>query len=457
MLDTNNERVRSLLLRGGIGLEKESLRITPEGFLAQTKHPFGDDKYIVRDFCENQTEINTVVSDSVDAAMKQLSEHTKRIVMTLAELPEPEYLWPFSNPPYIRRESEIPIATYEGEEKEKEEYRYYLAERYGRYKMTFSGIHFNYSFADALLRADMEAKGETDFRAYKDRFYISLAAKAQLYNWLIVAVTAASPLLDSSYVEKGVLGKDVFNGMGTTRCSELGYWNMFTPILDYTDVNWYVGSILAYIDEGLIHSSAELYYPVRLKPPGTYHIRDLKEKGISHIELRMIDLNPLTPWGIDPRDVLFIKLLLIWLASQPEITVNAREQVFAIQNTKTAAHYDLKTVSIIMPDHRTLWAADAACEVLSDMKAYFKQVEDQCDRIMDTLDYQIAKFSDADKRYAWQVRKRFGDGFVEKGLALCRDRLSEIQNGEWDDKAYVHCNYRCGNGADCRFGDPGKI
>ena len=46
--------------------------------------------------------------------------------------------------------------------------------------------------------------------------------------------------------------------------------------------------------------------------------------------------------------------------TSPEMSADAREQVFAIQNTKNAAHYDLKTVNIIMPDHRTLWVADAA-------------------------------------------------------------------------------------------------
>lgn len=458
MLNISNEKVAKLLLDGHIGLEKESLRIDKDGFFSNTSHPFGDDPYIVRDFCENQTEINTSVTDSVSEAMEQLKFHTIRIQKTLASLDEPEYLWPFSNPPYIRKEREILIAKYEDEEKHKEEYRDYLSERYGRYKMTFSGIHFNYSFSDELLYADYiqkksrGARASTDdgiekadtpeieirkvidtkaeeniykdsgYRKYKDQFYVSLAAKAQVYNWLIVAVTAASPLLDSSYVEKGVYGKDIFNGMGSTRCSELGYWNMFTPILDYTDIEKYVDSIVKYVEQGLIHSSAELYYPVRLKPAGVYDLESMKENGVSHIELRMIDLNPLTPWGIDERDVHFIKLLLTYLAATPEINVDAGEQVFAIQNTKNAAHYDLKTVNVITPDHRTLWVADAAIEVLNDMKEYYNRLPETEAYINEVLDYQISKFTDAENRYAWKVRKEFSDGFVKKGLKLCRER-----------------------------------
>lgn len=440
MLDINNKIVCEKILKGNIGLEKESLRITRDGFFSKTKHPFCDSKNIVRDFCENQTEINTSVRSSAKEALDELELHTKTILETLKKLPEPEYLWPFSNPPYISKESDIPIARYEGEEKEKEIYREYLAERYGRYKMTFSGIHFNYSFSDELLRADYDSKKEkysgedsaysfSDFQSYKNQFYVSLAGKAQTYNWLVVAITAASPLLDSSYVEKGVLGRDIFNGMGSTRCSELGYWNLFTLVLDYRDIEHYVDSIMAYIDLGLIHSSAELYYPVRLKPVGTYSPEKLRTNGVGHIELRMIDLNPLTPWGIDLRDVYFIQLFLIYLAALPDIEVGVREQSFSIQNTKNAAHYDLKTVNVITPDNRTLWVTDAACEFLYEMKKFYEGLEDfEKDaekknglKISDVIDFQISKFENAENRYAWKIRRQFGGGFVEKGLRLCRE------------------------------------
>ena len=472
MLNLNDGRVREYLLRGKIGLEKESLRVQEDGFFAQTKHPFEkDDSYVVRDFCENQTEINTTAADSVEEAMEQLKFHTCRIQKILAAQEKPEYLWPFSNPPYIMKEAEIPIAQYEDEEKHKQHYRDYLSERYGRYKMTFSGIHFNYSFSDELLWEGFlsEQRGQpsegtsvgkskgtgaekskdfknAEFREYKNRFYVSLAAKAQIYNWLVVAATAASPLLDSSYVEKGVYGKDIFNGMGSTRCSELGYWNMFTPILDYSDLSHYVDSIVKYVKQGLIHSSAELYYPVRLKPVGKYDLEELKKNGVSHMELRMIDLNPLSQWGIEERDVHFIRLLLIYLASIPNLEAGPEEQVFAIQNTKNAAHYDLKTVNIITPDKRTLWAADAAIEVLLDMKEFYRRIyqsagqdteeefwnekttmhpEEILKRIEELLDYQIAKFEDADNRYAWKVRRRFAGGFVKKGLQFCKESAKE--------------------------------
>lgn len=64
--------------------------------------------------------------------------------------------------------------------------------------MTFSGIHVNYSFSDELLERDFQLSGETDFMSYKNQLYVTLAERTVAYGWLLVAITAASPLMDSS-------------------------------------------------------------------------------------------------------------------------------------------------------------------------------------------------------------------------------------------------------------------
>ena len=73
MLHYDDDSVRRHLFDGLIGLEKEGLRVTGDGFFAQTPHPFPvDDLYVVRDFCENQTEINTPPKDSANEAYEEL-------------------------------------------------------------------------------------------------------------------------------------------------------------------------------------------------------------------------------------------------------------------------------------------------------------------------------------------------------------------------------------------------
>ena len=417
MLHVENETVRALLFEGNFGLEKESLRVTPQGHMAHTPNPFPGNERIVRDFCENQTEINTEVTHSAQEAVDSLLRYTKEIQRTLADLPQQELLWPFSNPPFIHNEADIPVARFEGGLSGKTDYREYLSDRYGRYKMTLSGIHVNYSFAEELLRADFTLSGESDFQEYKNQLYVVLAERAAAYGWIMTAVTAASPLLDSSFVEKGRYGIDEFNGMASTRCSELGYWNYFTPVFDYTDIRAYADSIQRYVDEGWLAAPTELYYPIRLKPRGRNSLARLRSEGVDHIELRMVDLNPLESAGINVKDLQFAQLLLVWLAATPRQAFAHRDQVQAVQNFKNAAHYDLKTVKIVAPSGEVYSVADAGRKVIGFMREFYHGFPQE---VFDILDFEEEKFIDPDKRYAWQIRKQFADGFVRNGLELAQ-------------------------------------
>lgn len=422
MLHAERPKVRALLLKGNYGLEKESLRVDEEGFLSHTSHPFPNDDHIVRDFCENQTEINTSVTHSAAEAVQALAGYDRQIQKVLKSLPHREYLWPFSNPPYIRNEADIPVARFFGKQAGKTEYREYLSDRYGRYKMAFSGIHVNYSFDEDLLREDFALSGESDFDIYRNQLYVVLAEKAAAYGWLLVAVTAASPLLDSSFVEKGKFGSDTFNGLASTRCSELGYWNYFAPVFDYSNIRAYADSIQRYVDEGLLRFPTELYYPVRLKPRGVNNLNTLREQGIDHIELRMFDLNSLVPGGIDERDLAFAQLFLVWLASTPREPLSTKAQVQAVQNFKNAAHYDLKTVKIVPPDGEVTSVANAALKVLDRMAEFYEGFPDSVGKV---LAFEREKFVDAENRYAWKIRRAFDGGFVKKGMALARQRQEE--------------------------------
>lgn len=420
MLHIESEYIREHLLDGAFGIEMERLRILGDGTLSKTVHPFPGDKHIVRDFSENQTEINTGVNPGVDEAIKELEYHTERIHEKLNTLEEPEYLWPFSNPPYLGSEKDVPVAQFSGEDAHKTIYREYLSDKYGRYKMTFSGSHVNFSFAENLLKADFDLQSEPDFMKYKNKLYLELAQKMAVYGWILVAVTAASPIVDSSFMEKGVYGKSIFTGLSSVRCSELGYWNDFPPTFDYSDIDAYVDSIEKYVKNEWLKAPSELYYPIRLKPAGENTLVSLRKNGIDHIELRMFDLNPLIHTGIDARDVKFAQLLMVWLAAMPSWYVSKKDQINAVQNFKNAAHYDLKTVKIARTERRARSVAHEALKVLGWMKEFYQGLK--MDEVQDILDFEYEKFVDPEKRYAWKVRKQYQDNYVEKGLELAKKR-----------------------------------
>lgn len=438
MLHIQDPAVRAHLFEGGFGLEKESLRVLPCGHFSHTPDPFAGDEHIARDFCENQTEINTPVCPTPQAAVDSLWQHTCRIQRALAALPQPELLWPFSNPPYIRSEADIPIARFTGPLAEKTRYRQYLSDRYGRYKMTLCGVHINFSFAPALLRAGHAADGGTrPFAEYRDRLYVALAEQAAACGWLLTALTAASPLLDSSFVEKGRYGEDEFCGMASVRCSELGYWNAFAATFDYRDVRAYAASAQRYMDKGLLVAPSELYYPIRLKPRGPNDLRALAEQGVDHVELRMVDLNPFAPAGLDVRDLQFTQLLLLWLAAVPRPPLGLADQVQAVQNFKNAAHYDLKTVKIAAPGGAVCTVADAGLRLLAAMREFYAALAGAGALpawVEPVLAFEEQKLIDPETRYAWRVRRRFAGGFVQKGLAhaaaLQRRALAGAEAGE---------------------------
>ena len=291
--------------------------------------------------------------------------------------------------------------------------------------MTFSGIHVNYPFADTLLLADYDGKGfPGTFQDYKDRLYLDPAERLAAYSWLLVCVTVASPLLDSSFVERGVYDGDVFTGMASVRCSEMGYWNEFAPVFDYSNITAHADSIQNYVNRGFLRAPSELYYPVRLKPPGENNLETLRACGINHIELRMFDLNPLVTAGVDERDVKFAQLMMVWLSSTPKDPFEDRDQVQAVQNFKNAARYDLKTVKILTPVGDTFLAADAALIIFDLLRAFYEEL--QIDGVKEILDFEREKFLNPHVRYAWQIREEFDGGFAKKALALAKERQKVV-------------------------------
>ena len=420
MLHIENESIKKHILDGNFGLEKESLRVLENGKFAHTQHPFPEDHHIVKDFCENQTEINTSVHTGIRETVEELEFHNQRIYEKLQSLSPKEYLWPFSNPPYIENEKDIPVAVFEGAYVSKTAYRDYLSDKYGRYKMAFSGIHVNFSFSEELLRADYETeKREVDYQTYKNSLYLDLAEKMAAYGWILVAVTAASPILDSSFVEKGIYNRDVFTGMASVRCSEMGYWNEFAPVFDYGSVEAYVDSIQKYVEQGFLKAPSELYYPIRLKPRGENNLDTLRKCGVDHIELRMFDLNPLAESGVEEKDIRFAQLLMIWLASLPAQSLTQKDQIQAVQNFKNAAHYDLKTVKISNSGGENDSVAEAALKVIDKMKIFYRNLDLP---VQEILDFENRKFEDAGNRYAWRIRELFQEGYVKKALELARER-----------------------------------
>ncbi len=403
-IDMSDNSLQNTIFDGEYGIEKESLRVTPDLKLSQTLHNFGGNEHISRDFCENQVELITDVFTSIDGALDQLRSLHEEVFIKLRK--DNELLWYFSNPPKVDSEDEIPIAMIDSE---KYNYRSYLSQKYGKAKMLYSGIHLNFSFPEKTIAAMYERSDYTDPFHFKNALYISLAAKLVKYSWLIVYLTAASPLADDSFLSMLGVPEGSRKSYASFRCSEHGYWNSFTPVFDFSNLERYVNSIKDMIDSGKIVSCSELYYPIRLKCGSRYTLEDLLSKGISHIELRMLDVNPLSDIGIFREDIEFIHILILYLLSQDSEVFTENDQVQAISNMKNAALYNDTAAKI-----SDVPLKDAALEELQRIAQFTKQYFPQYDNI---INYQINNISKG-KRYAELINSTLKNNYLKGGAAL---------------------------------------
>ena len=356
---------------GKFGIERETLRTDSHGRLAQTPHPFGNDKHITRDFCENQLELVTPGCSSVDEAVSALAELDKRARAELAK--NGESIWLYSNPPHFGSEDEIPIADFTGDHSSKRAYREVLEKKYGKKLMLFSGIHFNFSFAEEFLR-ELNTAGE-DFAGFRDSLYLRLYKQLMAHSWLLVLLTAASPYYDASLDKDGKSGI-VIGEYASLRNSRRGYWNKFLPILDHRTLRTFTGSIKKHIITGSLYSASELYLPVRLKPKGANTLENLAANGVDHIELRMFDLDPSSPLGIDSRNLGFAHLLMLYLLSKPDFDFTPELQEKAVREHKNAA--------LLEPDTDLL---ERGAEILEDMEKHFAASEN----VLEIISFQKQK------------------------------------------------------------------
>lgn len=363
---------------GNFGLERETLRVDAAGRLAQTPHPFGDDEHITRDFCENQIELITPVCKSVPEAVAALGELDRKAARTIAD--NGERIWLYSNPPHIESEKDIPIAEFGGEQSSKRDYRENLQRRYGKRLMLFSGVHFNFSFSSELMKK-WHSHSKKPFRRFKDELYLKLYKQLCRHSWLIVLLTASSPLYDLSLDGDGLSGV-VQSRYSSMRNSERGYWNEFVPILDHSSLPAFIESISNLVEKGLLFSASELYLPVRLKPKGLNTLEALSEGGVDHIELRMFDIDPSTQSGVDEKDLSFAHLLMLWLLTLDDGEFTPKDQELAWHNHKKAALFDLSDTLI---DGVNI--IDRAKQILHSMKEYFNGDPLACELI----DYQLDK------------------------------------------------------------------
>ncbi|MCH2099947.1 MAG: glutamate--cysteine ligase, partial [Pseudomonadales bacterium] len=187
------------------GIEKEGLRVTRDGTLAQTPHPRGlgsalTHPNITTDFSESQLELITEPYADVDACLTKLSDVHRWVYAHL----EDEVVWGASMPCVLGDDANIPLGQYGTSNvgTAKTVYRRGLGHRYGRAMQTISGIHYNFSVPKTFWRwlGDATAHGG-DLQSLATERYFGLIRNFRRHSWLLFYLFGASPAVCRSFLK----------------------------------------------------------------------------------------------------------------------------------------------------------------------------------------------------------------------------------------------------------------
>ena len=172
-----------------------------------------------------------------------------------------------------------------------------------------SGIHFNFEFGDELLRTLFSHQEEfQDFSEFKTELYLKTARNFMRYRWMITYLFGASPMSEKNYFLDESHPQEPVRSI---RNSALGYTNHPNVKVSYASMKQYLADIERMIEEGKLSEEKEFYTPLRFR--GGKKVADLATTGVRYIELRNIDLNPYARLGINPEQVRFLQLFLMYM------------------------------------------------------------------------------------------------------------------------------------------------
>ena len=312
------------------GIEKESLRVRPDGALAQTPHPAGlgsalTHPHVTTDFSESQLELITGVHAGVEACVEELTQIHQVVYRNIDD----EVLWCASMPCGLPADDAIPIARFGSSNvgRAKSVYRTGLAHRYGRRMQAISGIHYNFSMPGISNDA-----------------YFALIRNFRRHSWLLLYLFGASPAVCASFVEgrahelRELKPGTLYMPHATSlRMGRLGYQSkaqarlavsynslesygaslqdaLTRPYPPYEAIGIREGNDYRQLATSLLQIENEFYgtiRPKRVLRSGERPLHALRERGVEYVEVRMMDLDPFCPIGIAAGTMRFLDVFLL--------------------------------------------------------------------------------------------------------------------------------------------------
>lgn len=303
------------LWQSNVGLERESLRITNQAKISDLSHPaeLGNrdyHPYIQTDFAESQLEFITPPFENSSNLISWLAACHQIVANTMDD--HLEYLWPYSTPPMIPSSDKIKIAQLNNVKDI--QYREHLSDYYGYDVQLLSGIHYNFQINSTII--EEKISDQANHVEVRNKIYSKLARNYLRYRWILTYLLGASPFVPNEYSTK-LYGKPNKSAMRSIRQSRFGYMNHPDIKVRYSSIEDFVDDLEDAVKSCKLSEEKELYADVRFK--NAKPSRQMIQNGIKYLELRNFDLNPFAPYGIDEKDIDFIKLFVITMLMIPDI------------------------------------------------------------------------------------------------------------------------------------------
>lgn len=429
----NQEKNLEALSSIGRGIEREALRILPEGKLSQQGHysqlgaalTHGE---ITTDYSETLLEFITPVSHSPEQAIAQLQDIQK---YTFANI-NGELLWPMSMPCFVNNADEVPLAQYGSSNigKMKTVYRQGLKNRYGSMMQVIAGIHFNFSFSDDFWQVMKPLhKDEQPLRDFISDRYFSVLRNYKRYCWLIPYLYGSSPALCDSFLQgtasllpfkKSPRGALYLEHATSLRMSDLGYtsseqsslkicYNNLHDYVDgvqnaiglkseeFADIGVKVNGEYQQLNGNILQIENELYAPIRPKQvmnSGEKPSQALRDRGVEYIEVRALDVNPFVETGISIEQVHFLDIFLTYCAfiDNKELDCDAQQH-----------HENNMNEVVLRGRDPSLLLSDANCQgdiTQKSVKVWGNELFDKMSHVATLLDnaYKTTDYTDSISR-----------------------------------------------------------